>query len=168
MRGSMGIYNQGDWGYGDRRPYHRYAPYTIASKGTTANFTPTGGGCGPQGIMGNVPACQGPEGGLLGTDSAWTYLSPVADLGGPVLKDKLWYYAGWSYTKNNYNRDAIFYADPARELQLRLAMVELPELQPAVAAQQQPPRQVQRRQPAEQEPRHRARTAARERSRSGS
>jgi len=115
MRGSLGIYNQGDWGYGDRRPYHRYAPYTIASKGTTANFTPTGGGCGPQGIMGNVPACQGPEGGLLGTDSAWTYLSPVADLGGPVLKDKLWYYAGWSYTKNNYNRDGIFYGDPSRE-----------------------------------------------------
>ncbi len=115
MRGSMGIYNQGDWGYGDRRGYHRYVPYTIASKGTTANFTPTGGNCGPQGIMGNVPACVGPDGGLLATDTPWTYLSPVADFGGPVLKDKLWYYAGWSYTKNSYSRDAIFYSDPSRK-----------------------------------------------------
>jgi len=125
MRGSVGIYNQGDWGYGDRRGYHRYYPYTSTALGTTANFTPTGGTCATTGMIsalgypatgttpgGAVPKCNGPNDGLLATDTPWRYLSPVADFGGPVLKDKLWYYAGWSYTRNNYNREATFYSDP--------------------------------------------------------
>jgi hypothetical protein len=112
MHGTAGIYNQGDWGYGDRRGYHRYAPYTSTALGTTANFNPEGGSCAAQGMMGNVPACNGPSGGLLATDDPWRYLSPVADIGGPLMKDKLWYYAGWSYSRNNYKRDAIFYSDP--------------------------------------------------------
>ena len=115
LRGSVGIYNQGDWGYGERRGYHRYAPYTIASKGTVANFTPMGGTCAAQGIMGNVPACLGPDGGLLAPDTPWSYLSPVAELGGPILKNRMWYYGGWSYAKDNWEKDVKFFSDPARQ-----------------------------------------------------
>ena len=37
-----------------------------------------------------------------------------ATLGGPIVKDKLWFYAGLGYTKNSYSRDAIFYSDPSK------------------------------------------------------
>jgi hypothetical protein len=98
---------------------------TDSTLGTVANFSPEGWGC-VSGIMaslgkptttagGAAPACKaadGPNGGLLSTDDPWRYLSPVADIGGPVFKDKLWYYAGWSYTRNDYQRDAIFQNDP--------------------------------------------------------
>jgi hypothetical protein len=108
LRGSVGIYNEGNWGLGDRRGFSRYYPFSISSKGVVANKTPEGRG---------AVASQSGYGlseGLLSPDPAWMYVSPVADFGGPALKDKLWYYAGWSYARNDRSRDAIFYADPAR------------------------------------------------------
>jgi len=128
IRGTVGIYNQGSWGYGDRRGYHRFYPYAYG--GNAANYTPEGTGCNSSGIMtalgaaqsssavGNQPGgaavpCVG-SADLLATDTPWKYYSPVADIGGPVFKDKLWYYAGWSYSKNIYNRDATFLNDPAQ------------------------------------------------------
>lgn len=120
IRGTVGLYEQSNFGIGDRRGYHRYDPYTIASQGITANYSPEGGTCASTGLVtqlggaGKIPACNGPGGGLLAPDTPWSYLSPVGDIGGPVFKDKLWYYAGYSYTHNSYNRDAIFYGDPAQ------------------------------------------------------
>ena len=35
------------------------------------------------------------------------------DLGGPIAKDKLWFYFGFAYTRNFYNEDAVFVGDPA-------------------------------------------------------
>ncbi|MCX6539065.1 MAG: TonB-dependent receptor [Acidobacteria bacterium] len=126
MRGTIGIYDQGDWGYGARRGYHRFYPY--AYNGNASSFTPEGINCQTSGLMqslgavpGSVATATKPAGAvvpcvgsadLLAPDNAWRYLSPVADLGGPIFKDKLWYYAGWSYAKNNYSHDAIFINDP--------------------------------------------------------
>jgi len=126
IRGSVGIYNQGDWGYGDRRGYHRFYPY--AYNGNAANFTPQGTNCNSSRLMQGIGAVPGsvatstqPAGAavpcvgsadLLSPDTPWTYLSPVADIGGPIFKDKIWYYAGWSYTNNSYQRNAIFINDP--------------------------------------------------------
>ncbi|MGE5198876.1 MAG: carboxypeptidase regulatory-like domain-containing protein, partial [Rhodospirillaceae bacterium] len=126
IRGSVGLYNEGDWGYGARRGYHRFYPY--AYNGNASNFTPEGTNCNSSGLMAGIGAVPGsvatatrPAGAsagcvgsadLLAPDTPWTYLSPVADFGGPVLKDRLWYYAGWSYSNNQYKRDAIFLNDP--------------------------------------------------------
>jgi hypothetical protein len=126
IRGSVGLYNQGDWGYGDRRGYHRFYPY--AYNGNASSFTPEGTNCNSSNLMGSLGAVPGsvatatkPAGAstgcvgsadLLAPDDPWTYLSPVADFGGPIMKDKLWYYAGWSYTRNSYSREATFLNDP--------------------------------------------------------
>jgi hypothetical protein len=112
IRGMAGLYENSNFGRGVPRGYHRYSPYTIPSQGVTANYTPEGGTCAAQGMMGNVPTCLGPSGGLLAPDNPFRVLSPVADIGGPVFKDKLWYYAGWSYSRQNNSRDATFYSDP--------------------------------------------------------
>src|SRR3954470_3765046 len=40
------------------------------------------------------------ETGMITPDNNWTYYSPVADLGGPLLRDRLWFYGGAAYTKN--------------------------------------------------------------------
>jgi hypothetical protein len=128
IRGTVGIYNQGDWGYGARRGYHRF--YGYAYNGNAASFTPEGTKCNSSGLMSGLGAVPGsvatstkPAGAvvpcvgsadLLAPDDPWTYLSPVADIGGPILKDKLWYYAGWSYSHNSNSRDAIFINDPAQ------------------------------------------------------
>jgi outer membrane receptor protein involved in Fe transport len=126
MHGSAGIYNQGSWGYGDRRGYHRF--YGYAYNGNATGYQPEGANCNSSMLMqnlgavqsstatstkpaGTVPACVGAD--LLSPVDPWTYLSPVADIGGPVFKDKLWYYAGWSYQHNSSSRDAIFQNDPA-------------------------------------------------------
>jgi hypothetical protein len=86
IRGSTGLYYTSNRFYGSRRMSHRYWPYD----NRTLEH-------------------------VIYTDTPYTYLSPVLDVGGPLLKDRLWYYGGYGYTSNRYQRDAIFYADPARE-----------------------------------------------------
>jgi hypothetical protein len=72
--------------YGDRRPSARFNPFDT-----------------------NVA-----ETGLFTPDDEWQYYSPVADIGGPIFKDKLWFYGGGAYTKNNYATDATFRTDVSK------------------------------------------------------
>src|SRR5512139_129550 len=99
MRGTVGLYDQGSWGYGDRRGYHRFYPYAYG--GNAAQFTPEGTNCKSSAVMQGIGAVAGsratatqPAGAvvpcvgsadLLAPDDPWTYLSPVADIGGPVF-----------------------------------------------------------------------------------
>jgi hypothetical protein len=87
MRGGAGIYYDSDRMYGARRPSNRYWPWDQYKV----------------------------ERGVFSPDTPYTYLSPVVDIGGPILKDKIWFYAGMAYTSNQYNRDVKFYDDPARK-----------------------------------------------------
>lgn len=45
-----------------------------------------------------------------------TYLNPIGELGGPVLKDKLWFYMGYAYTKNSTDRTVTFLDKNANSL----------------------------------------------------
>ncbi len=84
FRGGLGSYFQTDDMYGDRRESVEY----------------------------NAWASEVAEKGLLGFRTPWLYYSPVADIGGPIVKDRLWFYAGMAYTKNKYEYDATFITDP--------------------------------------------------------
>ena len=50
----------------------------------------------------------------MNPDDKWTYYSPIADIGGPIFKDRLWFYGGGAYTKNEYSNDAIFRTDVSK------------------------------------------------------
>src|SRR6185436_8819623 len=89
FHGQAGTYYQNDSFYGDRRPTVRFSPYTASDFNTRQTA-------------------------MLAPDTPWTYWSPLGDFGGPVLHDKLWFYAGIGYTKNNFNRDATFITDPSK------------------------------------------------------
>jgi len=54
------------------------------------------------------------ETGMITPDDDWTYWSPIADVGGPIMRDKLWFYGSAAYTNNSYARDATFYTDPSK------------------------------------------------------
>ncbi len=54
------------------------------------------------------------ETGLITPDDQWNYWSPMGDVGGPIMRDKLWFYGGMNDTHNSYGRDAIFYTDPSK------------------------------------------------------
>jgi hypothetical protein len=54
------------------------------------------------------------ESGLVNPDDDWTTNSPLFDIGGPILRDKLWFYGGMAYNKRNNARDATFYTDPSK------------------------------------------------------
>ncbi len=84
IRGNAGLYYQTDAFYGDMRPVNGYNPWNSNK----------------------------PEFGLMMYQTPWTYLSPIADVGGPILRDRLWYYAGLAYQSNGYHEDAIFITDP--------------------------------------------------------
>jgi hypothetical protein len=89
IRGQGGLYyesNANSFMAGTPRKYNRYDPFVTAN--TNADY--------------------------LTPDTPWTQLAPIGDIGGPILKDKLWYYFGAGYTKNNYNEDVTFYLDPNR------------------------------------------------------
>src|SRR5438046_10603409 len=45
--------------------------------------------------------------------SSWTNWSPVLDLGGPIMRDRIWFYAGYSRNDNTMGRAAIFRNSPA-------------------------------------------------------
>ncbi len=54
------------------------------------------------------------ETGLITPDDQWTYWSPMGDIGGPIMHDKLWFYGGMNYSRDDMGRDAIFYTDPSK------------------------------------------------------
>lgn len=83
FHGQFGSYFQTDDFYGKRRPFARFSPFN-------ANLAETG---------------------LLQPDDEWLYYSPLADIGGPVLKDRVWFYGGGAYTRNEFDREAIFRTD---------------------------------------------------------
>ena len=55
-----------------------------------------------------------PESNLINPDDQWSTWSPIADIGGPIFRDKLWFYGSVAYTKQNLSRDATFYTDPTK------------------------------------------------------
>src|SRR4051812_45052551 len=87
FHGQGGTYFQNEGMQGDLRPAVRFNPFNAAIT----------------------------EKNLVTRDDDWTYWSPLGDLGGPVFRDKVWFYGGIGYTKNNYGRDARFYTDPAQK-----------------------------------------------------
>lgn len=48
-------------------------------------------------------------------DDAFSVWSPVGDLGGPVLTNKMWFYVGSTYDRQDNERSAIFRSSPAFE-----------------------------------------------------
>ncbi|MGE5359252.1 MAG: carboxypeptidase regulatory-like domain-containing protein [Bacteroidales bacterium] len=85
VRGSAGLYYQNDSFYGSMRPLRTYSPWDN-----------------------NKPLT-----GMEQFQTPWSYMSPVGDIGGPIYKDKLWYYFGLAYQSNRYNEDVVFIGDPA-------------------------------------------------------
>jgi carboxypeptidase family protein len=50
----------------------------------------------------------------VGNDNdAWTNWNPIGDLGGPIVRDRIWFYAGYSRNDNRMQRSAIFRNSPA-------------------------------------------------------
>ena len=72
LRGSAGTYYNSSDFYGSKRKFNRFDFFNTNL--TILNYT--------------------------NPDQNWTYNSPFFDLGGPIMKDKLWFYAGYSYKKN--------------------------------------------------------------------
>jgi hypothetical protein len=86
FHGQFGTYYQTEDMYGQIRPQARFNP-----------------------IDSNLA-----ETGLITPDNNWTYYSPVADIGGPVLRDRLWFYGGAAYTKNENSNDVTFRTDVSK------------------------------------------------------
>jgi Carboxypeptidase regulatory-like domain/TonB dependent receptor/TonB-dependent Receptor Plug Domain len=81
--GTIGSYFTNDSWDGNRRPSARFNPFDS-----------------------NVA-----ETDLVTRDDGQQYYSPVADVGGPIFRQKVWFYGGVAYTKTNNQRDAIFRTD---------------------------------------------------------
>ena len=140
FHGQAGTYYQNDSFYGDRRPSVRFSPYTTSDFSTRQT-------------------------GMLAPDTPWTYWSPLGDFGGPVLHDKLWFYAGVGYTKNNFNRDATFITDPSKTVRHFdvVERLEVLQLQRQLPAFEQSPCEVLRVEPARWQPGNRAHPRTRQR-----
>jgi hypothetical protein len=89
--GGVGTYYTGNAWRGEIRPSWRINPWTDS------------GGSFP----GDLEQVKGRD------DDKWNNWNPVGDFGGPAIKDKLWYYAGISYNRNDNSRTAKFiYGNP--------------------------------------------------------
>ncbi len=107
MRGSIGLYEENNRFRGSlaKRGSRSYSSYY----GTNGIQNPQG--CGTETTRaGNT--CTANPSLQISDQTPWQYYSPVADVGGPVIKDKLWYYAGIAYTRNLYHVDAKFLQEP--------------------------------------------------------
>ena len=91
IRGTAGVYYTGQPLRGEVRPTWRINPWTDSG--------------------GNFP---GELEQVYGRDNdSWNQWNPVFDIGGPVMKDKLWYYAGYSQSQNDYERTVKYmYSNP--------------------------------------------------------
>jgi hypothetical protein len=83
FHGSAGTYYQNEGFMGERRPFVRFNPFDS-----------------------NIA-----ESGLVNPDDTWQYWSPTGDIGGPIFRDKLWFYGGGAYSKTDNQRDATFRTD---------------------------------------------------------
>lgn len=89
--GSGGTYYTGKPLRGEIRPYWRINPWTDV------------GGTFP----GDLEQVAGRD------DDKWNQWNPIFDIGGPMWKDKLWYYAGFSQNRNDYSRTVKYiYSNP--------------------------------------------------------
>ena len=52
-----------------------------------------------------------PESNLLEYRVPWQMWNAVGEIGGPAVKDRLWYYGAFSYSSNTYDEDATFVTD---------------------------------------------------------
>jgi len=90
-RGSAGTYYTGNAGRGEVRPTWRVNPWTDR------------GGSFP-GEVEQVFSRDNDE---------WDNWNPVFDFGGPLMKDRLWYYAGFSQNRDDYSRTVKYmYSNP--------------------------------------------------------
>jgi hypothetical protein len=107
MRGGLALYEQNTRFAGslDARGYHAYSSWT----GTNAITNPQG--CGTGTTRAGYTCTANPN-LLIDQATPWQYYSPVVDLGGPIIKDKLWYYGGFAYTRNLYNENIKFINEP--------------------------------------------------------
>jgi Carboxypeptidase regulatory-like domain/TonB-dependent Receptor Plug Domain len=83
------------------------------SAGTYFNNDATQGALRPS-VRFNPQHTSVTETGMVTRDDDFSTWSPVGDIGGPILRDKLWFYGGVNYSKTNTARDAIFYTDPSK------------------------------------------------------
>ncbi|HEX5475954.1 MAG TPA: carboxypeptidase regulatory-like domain-containing protein [Vicinamibacterales bacterium] len=86
FHGQLGTYYSGSQFYGAKRSASRFNPFN-------AKITETG---------------------LVTPYDSYRYWSPLGDIGGPILRDRLWFYGSLDYTKNTYANDATFYTDPSK------------------------------------------------------
>jgi hypothetical protein len=84
VHGSVGLYEQSNWLMGPVRPSHGYNTWT-----------------------------DQPESDLHEYRVPWQMFTPLGDIGGPGIRDRLWYYGALSYGSNTYDEDAVFVSDPA-------------------------------------------------------
>jgi len=107
MRGTLGLYEENTRFRGslDKRGGRGYS-----------NWNGIGGVANPMGcgsattIAGNK--CTANPNLQISDQTPWQNYSPVADFGGPIFKDRLWYYGGFAYTRNLYNEDIKFVNEP--------------------------------------------------------
>jgi hypothetical protein len=86
IRGGLGLYEENNRFRGslDKRPSRGYSPW-------------------------NSRVAQE---GLISDESPWQYYSLVGDVGGPIFRDRMWFYGGNAYTKNDYNTTVRFVNEP--------------------------------------------------------
>ena len=91
FRGSAGLYEQNNHFAGslEKRPSFSYSPWTNA-----------------------ISKIAEPQTGLISRATPWQYYSVIGDIGGPVFKDRMWFYGGIAYTSNQYNIDTWFVGEP--------------------------------------------------------
>ncbi|MGE5360890.1 MAG: carboxypeptidase regulatory-like domain-containing protein [Bacteroidales bacterium] len=107
MRGSIGLYEENTHFRGslDNRGGVGYSSWN----GTNGIANPIG--CGSATTPGGLTCTANPN-RVYGKDTPWQYFSPIGDIGGPIFKDKLWYYFGLAYTTNDYNWTGKFLNEP--------------------------------------------------------
>lgn len=88
--GSLGTYYTGNALRGEIRPTWRINPWTdVANRD------------------GDLEQVRGRD------NDAWDNWNPVGDFGGPLMRDKFWYYAGFSQNRNDYSRTVKYmYSNP--------------------------------------------------------
>ena len=98
FHGSAGTYFRGNGLRGPVRPIWRIN----STDNVTAEFvTNTGSG---------TPSATSPMAGNDADD--WSNWNPIGDLGGPILRDRIWFYAGYSRNDNRMQRTATFRNSP--------------------------------------------------------
>jgi len=95
FRGSVGAYEQNNSFAGSlsKRPSRSYTPFATVATGKSE-----------------------PQTGLISRATPWQYWSYVGDLGGPIFKDRLWFYGGMAYTTNDYDIDTWFVGEPGHPM----------------------------------------------------